>query len=189
MMATTHGFIGSLLALPLYIIAPELFLTALIAAFIGGVFPDLDLYHGHRKLFHYPIYYNFAAILILPFILVYTSTLTVFTWFFLASAGIHCLTDRFGGNKDSRPWQSDSQKAVYSHYHGCWWKAQEWIRYDGSPEDFLVLLVASIPTILILEGLLQSLGLLLMGISFFYVLFRKKGMEIIPDKFLRKVDS
>lgn len=189
MMATTHGFVGALLALPLYFIAPELFLTGLIAAFIGGVFPDLDLYHGHRKRLHYPIYYNVAVIATLPALLLYTSVSTVFIWFFLAAAGLHCFTDRFGGNKDSRPWQSDSQKAVYSHYHGRWWSPREWIRYDGSPEDFIVLLVASIPIILVLEGLLQQVGLLLVGISFFYVVFRKKGMEVIPNSFLRKVDS
>lgn len=44
----------------MFFLAPELSLVAFVAALVEKVFPDLDLYHGHRKLHHYPVYYNFA---------------------------------------------------------------------------------------------------------------------------------
>lgn len=187
-MATTHGFTGSLTALPLLIIAPEHLVTATAAAFIGGVFPDLDLYHMHRKLLHYPIYYNAICVLTIPVLITFTNTYTVLAWFFLASAGLHCFIDRFGGSKDSRPWKNDSGKAVYSHYHGKWLEPQKLIRYDGSPEDFALMLLAALPLTYLLDGPLKTASVLLVGVSLVYTIFRKKGMEIIPDRFLRTVD-
>lgn len=189
MMATTHGFIGSLLALPLYFVSPELFLPVLAAAFIGGIFPDLDLYHGHRKALHYPVYYNVAGVILLPLTLYFTNVYTVSVLFFLLSAGIHCYSDRFGGSKDSRPWLNDSGKAVYSHYHQSWWSPRKIIPYDGSKQDFALMFLASIPTIYLVEGSLRTVLILLVVVSLLYTVFRKKGMEIIPDRFLRKVDT
>lgn len=186
-MATTHGFLGGLLALPMFILAPELSIFAFVAAFIGGVFPDLDLYYGHRRLLHYPIYYSIASLGVFPLLFLALNMFTATVWFFLAGAALHCLSDRFGGSKDSRPWENDSGKAVYSHYHGEWWAPKKWIRYDGSPEDFLIMFVASLPALYVIEGELRLLAGVLVVVSFFYTLLRKKGMEIIPDMFLRTV--
>ncbi len=185
MMATTHGFLGGLLALPLFVLYPELALAAFIAAYIGGVFPDLDLYYGHRRLLHYPIYYSMAALITLPFMLASPNIATISAWFFLAGASLHCLSDKLGGSKDSRPWKNDSGKAVYSHYHGEWWEPKKWIRYDGSPEDFLIMLIASLPAIYVLKGNSLLVALALIIISFLYTLLRKKGMEIVPNVLLR----
>lgn len=185
MMATTHGFLGGLLALPLFIVYPELALAAFVAAFLGGVFPDLDLYYGHRRLLHYPIYYSIATLVLTPFLIVFPDLTTFSIWFFFASAALHCLSDKLGGSKDSRPWRNDSGKAVYSHYHEEWWTPKKWIRYDGSPEDLAIMFVASLPAIYLLKGnyLIVAVGLII--VSFFYTALRKKGMEIVPDVFLR----
>jgi hypothetical protein len=61
MMLPTHVLIGMVLALPLMVVAPEFATVGLIAGLLGGLFPDLDLYHGHRKTFHYPVYYSVLA--------------------------------------------------------------------------------------------------------------------------------
>ena len=185
MMATTHGFMGGILALPMFLFSPELSVIAFVASFVGGVFPDLDLYYGHRRVLHYPVYYSILCLVIFPLFFVYMNFFTVSIWFFVAGAALHCLSDRFGGSKDSRPWENDSGKAVYSHYHGEWWAPRKWIRYDGSPEDFLIMFVASIPAFYVLEGELRVLTGLMVVISFFYTLLRKKGMDMMPDILLR----
>ncbi|MFQ3307977.1 MAG: hypothetical protein ACI977_000192 [Candidatus Nanohaloarchaea archaeon] len=185
MMATTHGLIGVLTALPLYFISPELFMAGVTGAFAGGIFPDLDLYHGHRKMLHYPLYYNFAWMAILPVLLIYPVPNTAAVFFFLLSAGVHCYSDRFGGPKDSRPWKNDSGEAVYSHYHSKWLRPEKIIPYDGSKEDFVVLLLASIPTIYLIRGNLRLITILLVIMSGLYTLFRRKGMKWLPNRFLR----
>ncbi len=49
------------LVLPLVATAPEFASIALVAGLLGGVFPDLDLYAGHRKTLHFPVFYSAVA--------------------------------------------------------------------------------------------------------------------------------
>jgi hypothetical protein len=49
MMATTHALVGVLLGSASLFVAPELAPIAVFAGLAGGVFPDFDLYSGHRK--------------------------------------------------------------------------------------------------------------------------------------------
>ncbi|MEF8780015.1 MAG: metal-dependent hydrolase, partial [Haloferacaceae archaeon] len=62
MMLPTHALGGMAVALPLLAVSPELAPVALVAGLLGGIFPDLDLYVGHRKTLHYPVYYGAAAV-------------------------------------------------------------------------------------------------------------------------------
>lgn len=57
MMLPTHALGGMSLGLSVAFVAPEFVSVARVAGFLGGVFPDLDMYIGHRKSLHYPIYY------------------------------------------------------------------------------------------------------------------------------------
>ena len=62
MMATTHVFGALALAALVAVLVPEFALVVAIAAIVGGFFPDLDLYAGHRKTLHFPVYYSIAAL-------------------------------------------------------------------------------------------------------------------------------
>jgi len=54
-MLPTHVLGGMLLAAPLVRVAPELAPIGFVAGFLGGLFPDLDMYVGHRKTLHFPV--------------------------------------------------------------------------------------------------------------------------------------
>jgi len=76
-MLPTHVLGGMLLAAPLVRVAPELAPIGFVAGFLGGLFPDLDMYVGHRKTLHFPVYYSAFAALALFAALAVPSAATV----------------------------------------------------------------------------------------------------------------
>ena len=174
MMSTTHAAVGVTLAASTLWVAPELVVPAALGAMAGGIFPDLDVaYAAHRKTLHYPELYwpfvavGFAVALLSP------SSVTVGAAFFLLSAAVHSVTDVFGGGLGSRPWENDDQRGVYAHRRGRWIPPRRWIRYDGSPEDLVVVAVFSLPGILLYDGLVRRLTLAMLSVSAVYVVLRK----------------
>ena len=137
-MLPTHALFGMLLALPIAVFVPEHALVALSAGLAGGILPDLDLYAGHRKTLHYPVWYSVLAVGVAGAALVQPTTLTVGAAVLLAAAASHCLADVFGGGLELRPWEQTSEQAVYDHYRGRWLAPRRWVRYDGAPEDLLL---------------------------------------------------
>ncbi|MXR22163.1 metal-dependent hydrolase, partial [Halobacterium sp. PCN9] len=61
-MATTHALVGLAIAAVVSLVAPEFGMIAAAAGIAGGVFPDLDLYAGHRRTLHFPVYYAVATV-------------------------------------------------------------------------------------------------------------------------------
>ncbi|WP_339106041.1 metal-dependent hydrolase [Haloterrigena salinisoli] len=173
MMATTHALWGMALALPVLVVAPELAPTAFAAGLIGGLVPDLDLYAGHRKTFHYPVYAAVATALGLALALLTPSPATVALAVALAAAALHAAADAAGGGLELRPWQGGSERAVYSHYHRRWIRPRRWVRYDGSPEDLGLAGIAAVPVFLAADGPVPVVVLTLLSVSAVYVLFRK----------------
>ncbi|SFS95751.1 hypothetical protein [Halostagnicola kamekurae] len=173
MMATTHAFMGMALALPVLATAPELAPPAFVAGLVGGVAPDLDLYAGHRKTLHYPVYAPIAAVLALVLAVLVPSASTIVLAVALAAAALHAATDAVGGGLELRPWRAGSERAVYSHYHGRWIRPRRWIRYDGAPEDLALAGFAAVPVIIAGDGPLTVLTAALLAVSVVYVLFRK----------------
>ncbi|MFC6811755.1 metal-dependent hydrolase, partial [Natrialbaceae archaeon GCM10025810] len=109
MMATTHAFAGMALALPVLATAPEFAPAAFVAGLVGGLVPDLDLYAGHRKTLHYPVYAPIAAVLAVAMALLAPSTATVALAVGLAAAALHAVTDVAGGGLELRPWLAGSE--------------------------------------------------------------------------------
>jgi hypothetical protein len=145
MMLPTHALAGMLLALPVALLAPEHAPAVLAAGLFGGILPDLDLYTGHRKTLHYPVYYSlFAAVAAVAAVLQPTGV-TVGAAVLFAAAAIHCLADAFGGGLELRPWEGTSERAVYDHFRGRWIAPRRWVRYDGAPEDFVLTLALAAP--------------------------------------------
>jgi len=154
-MLPTHGLIGLALALPVLVVAPEHADVALTAGLLGGLIPDLDMYVGHRKTLHYPVYYSALAVVALPVAAALPTTVTIATAFGLLGAATHSVMDIFGGGLELRPWEATSSRAVYSHHHDRWLAPRRWVRYDGAPEDLVLSVAVAGPLLLTLEGTLR----------------------------------
>ncbi|WP_255192309.1 metal-dependent hydrolase [Natronobeatus ordinarius] len=173
MMLPTHALAGMALALPLVAVAPEFAPVALVAGLLGGIFPDLDMYAGHRKTLHFPVYYSLAAVVVTLAAILTPTTATVAAAFFLLGAALHCVTDVFGSGLELRPWEGTSQRAVYDHYRGTWIAPRRLVRYDGSPGDLLASVTLSIPLFYALEGALQWLVLAAVAVGVVYAALRR----------------
>ncbi len=172
-MATTHALWGMTLALPVLAIAPELAPAAFAAGFVGGLAPDLDLYAGHRKTFHYPIYASIAALPALALAVVVPSAAPVAIAVALAAAALHAVSDAFGGGLELRPWRGTSDQAVYSHFHDRWLPPRRWVRYDGAPEDLLLASLAAAPLVAIGPESVAAGAIALVAASTVYAALRK----------------
>jgi hypothetical protein len=173
MMLPTHALSGMVLALPVAFVAPEFGAVAFVAGFFGGVLPDLDMYVGHRKTLHYPVYYSVAAVGAVPLAMFVPTTATVGVALVALAAALHSVADAFGGGLELRPWEATSQRAVYDHYHGCWVTPQRLVRYDGAPEDFLLSLVLAVPLWLVVDGYLASVVLGAVAVAAVYTALRR----------------
>ena len=174
-MGTTHAAAGVLLTLPLVAVAPEFAVVGALAAFAGGVVPDVDLAVGvHRKTLHFPVYYWVAFVPAALVALLSPSEPTVAAACFLAAAGLHSLSDWFGAGDELRPWEATSEEAVYVHPLGRWLRPKRWIRYDGAPEDLLLAVVLSVPSLLVFEGAVRTLLLAGLVVSVVYTAVRRR---------------
>ncbi|WP_122089327.1 metal-dependent hydrolase [Halalkalicoccus subterraneus] len=173
MMLPTHALIGLALAGPLLVVAPEFTGVALVAGFLGGVFPDLDLYAGHRRTLHYPSYYPVLAVLALAIAIAAPSVATVGMATFLLGAGVHSVMDVFGGGLELRPWLETSERAVYDHYQGRWLAPKRWIRYDGAPGDLLLSASLAVPLFVALEGAFRTVVIATFGVAVGYATVRR----------------
>ncbi len=173
MMATTHTLAGIAVALVVAVALPEFAAVLIIAAIIGGFFPDLDLYAGHRRTLHYPVYYPVATVASVVLAVVVPTVITIGLAMFFLAATIHTTMDIFGGGLELKPWLARSERAVYDHYHDRWIRPRRWVRYDGSPEDFLLGLGLAVPALALASGWLRDLILVLVAVSLGYTLVRK----------------
>jgi hypothetical protein len=173
MMATTHALAGMALASVTLVLAPEHAPVAVAAGALGGVFPDFDLYFGHRRTLHFPVYYPLVAVHALVLAWAVPAGLTVALAAFLAAAAAHSVMDVFGSGLELRPWEGNSERAVYDHFNRRWITPRRWVRYDGSAEDLLLAGALAVPVASVHTGLLGDGALGLLGISVVYVLVRK----------------
>jgi hypothetical protein len=179
MMATTHALFGVVLATATMAVAPEFAPVALAAGLVGGVFPDLDLYAGHRRTLHYPVYYSLAAVAAVGLAVAVPLTETVGLAVFLAGAAAHSLMDAFGGGLELKPWQARSDRAVYDHYRGRWVPPRRWIRYDGAPEDLLVAAAFGAPAFVVFDAPVRTFVAAVLLVSAGYALLRKRLASLV----------
>jgi hypothetical protein len=173
MMLPTHALAGMALALPVALAVPELAGTALLAGFLGGVVPDLDLYAGHRKSLHFPVYYPALAVPALAVAALFPSPASVGVALVLAGAALHSLTDVLGGGLELRPWEGTSERAVYDHYRGRWLAPRRWVRYDGSPGDLLLSVALAAPLFSVTGDALSLLVAATAGVAAAYAAVRR----------------
>jgi len=173
MMLPNHALGGMTLALPVAFVAPEFAGVALVAGFLGGILPDLDLYVAHRKSLHFPVYYSVLALPALAIAALSPSGATIVTACFLVGAAAHSVTDIFGSGLELRPWEGTSDRAVYDHYRNRWIAPQRWIHYDGSPRDLLVSIVLTVPLLIAVDGLLRQIVILTLVVAIVYTSVRR----------------
>ena len=190
MMATTHALVGVALAVLVGTVFPEsatgTSILPVAAAAVGGFFPDFDLYSGHRRTLHFPVYFNVAAAVavvvtaVAAVVVPGTAVAAASVALFLGAAGVHSAMDAVGGGLELKPWRGNSDRAVYSHYHARWIRPRRWVRYDGAPEDLLVAVAVAAPVVYAVDGTVETGVLLAVGISAGYVVVRKP-MVIVTE--------
>lgn len=180
MMLPTHALVGLAVATPLLVVAPELAPIGLAAALVGSVIPDLDMYAGHRRRLHYPTKFSVLALALIPVGVVAPSRLTVAMAFLTTGAAVHCRMDRYGGGLELRPWEETSDLAVYDHVRRRWRRPRRWIRYDGAPEDVLLLVLVGVPLAFVLGRPFDLIvgAALLVGVT--YGLLRRRLAGLVP---------
>lgn len=180
MMLPTHVLGGMALVFPLLVVAPELATVGFVAGFLGGLFPDLDMYFGHRKTLHYPVYYSALAGGAVLTSLLSPSVITVAGAFFILGAAVHSVADVFGGGLELRPWEETSDRAVYDHFHGRWIAPRRVIRYDGAVEDLLLSAVLAVPLVVLVDGILQLVVVGVFLVGFTYTVLRRRLAALVP---------
>jgi hypothetical protein len=178
MMNTTHGMVGLSIATIAMVYWPAFAVVAAIAILVGSIFPDLDLVIGeHRRSLHFPVLGWIAVGPTLAAAVLSPLEVTVAVAFFVLGVAIHSTMDIMGGGPEMRPWLVHSDRAVYAHYPGRWFRPRRWIRYDGAPEDFVFGVIAAIPALLVYDGWIRRFVLAALLASLLYTVFRKQ----IPD--------
>jgi len=178
MMATTHAFVGAALAGVTLLVAPAAAPAAMAAGFVGGIVPDLDVAFDHRRTFHFPIFGSvLAAALVLVAVLV-PSTATIAVAAFVVAAALHPVMDHLGGSREARPWLRTTDRAVYDHYGRRWLPARRWIGYDGSPADFGLGVLASLPVLAFADGHLWNVAVASLLVSAGYTVFRRRVFDV-----------
>jgi len=183
MMLPTHAIVGLAIAAPLVALAPEFAPAALAGGLLGGVFPDLDLYSGHRKTLHFPTGYLLAALPAMALAFLVQHPLAVGLALFVLGAAAHCQMDRLGGGLELRPWEGTSERAVYDHVRGEWRQPMRWVPYDGSPQDLVLLSTVAIPLLVVLETPFRLVVGLALGVGIVYVGLRQWLASIAPVVF------
>ena len=173
MMATTHVLAALVIASGVALVSPEFGAVAVVAAFVGGALPDFDLYAGHRKTLHFPVYFPAGAALAVPLALLVPTQATVGLAVLLLAAGLHSAMDALGGGLELRPWHGTSDRAVFSHYHGRWIPPRRLVRYDGAPEDLVLAGLLAIPGLVVFGSPVEEAIVVVLAISAVYVLLRK----------------
>lgn len=196
MMATTHVLAGIALASVALYTTPELAPIAVAAAALGGLAPDLDLYAGHRKTLHFPVYLPALAIPAVGIAALAPTAITIAVGYFLLAAAVHSMMDAYGGGLELRPWLGTSERAVYDHFNGRWISPRRGVRYDGAPEDLVLAGVLALPGLLLFEPPVPMVVGVILSISAFYALVRKRMVRLaewfvarLPEALLAKVPA
>lgn len=183
MMLPTHALLGLLAALPLAAVAPGSAEPVLVAGLLGGVVPDADMYAGHRKTLHFPVYGTAAALAVAGVAAVWWTPVTAAATAFFLGMALHSLSDAFGGGLELRPWRATSERAVFDHHRGAWIAPRRWVRYDGAPEDLVLSLALGLPLLVFLGDPLRVVVGASLGVAIVYTAIRR-SLPAVAERFI-----
>ncbi len=178
MMVMTHVLVGIVVGGLVAALAPEAGTLAVLAGGLGGALPDFDLYAGHRRTLHFPVYAPLLVLLALAVAVALASPTLVVGAALLLAAGVHAAMDVLGGGLELKPWQATSERAVYSHFHGRWLRPVRLVPYDGAPADLLLAGVAGLPALAVATGPLDGGVALLLVVALVYTALRKRLADL-----------
>lgn len=174
-MVITHVAVALAFAVPVALVAPEFATAAAVGAAVGGIFPDLDLLVGeHRRTLHFPVVGPVLAVPAVILALLVPTAATVALALALVGFGVHSASDVLGAGEELRPWERTNTDAVYDHVTGRWWQARYVIPYDGSPQDLLVAVAASLPVLLVYDGPVRWGLAAALGVAVVYAVLRRR---------------
>jgi hypothetical protein len=175
MMGTTHAAMGLALAYPLVRVAPEWAPAVAVAALVGSLLPDVDLFVGeHRRTLHFPVGYWPLAFVATALFAFAPRAGTLAVAVALYAAALHAVTDALGGQTGGAVWEGDGHRGVYAHALGTWLRPRRWIRYDGAPEDLALCVLVGAPAVYLFEGPIRWLAVGGLAVSAVYVAVRKR---------------
>ena len=120
-IALTHGLVSLALAT---LATPALSEYAspplLVAAFLGGVAPDIDVVAEHRKSLHFPVGYTLLAGAIGAWFALVPSAGVLLIATAVGAAALHAWSDVLAGSVEPEPWDPTTERAVYNHALGGW---------------------------------------------------------------------
>lgn len=183
MMLPTHVLVGIAIAAPLLFFAPEVSTFALVGAIVGSLLPDLDMYAGHRRTLHFPTLYPIAALPVTIVAFAFPTPVTVGVAFALVGAAIHCRMDVYGGGLELRPWEGNSDRAVYDHVSRTWIAPRRGLGYDGSPGDLVIASGIGIPLYFLLDGPFPTIVAAALVVAAVYTILRRHIVNLVPMVF------
>ncbi|QKQ98408.1 metal-dependent hydrolase [Candidatus Nanohaloarchaea archaeon] len=180
MMGVTHALMGGLLGASSAVFTLEYFLAAVIAGYLGGLFPDLDLAFNHRQTLHFPVGYTVLSVAAVATAVFTAEKGLIILSYFILSAAVHSWIDILGGGLEEKPWEGTTDKGVYSHSLDRWFPPLQVIRYDGAPEDFLLTLGLGTALFPLLAGypVAQKIVVASIAVGGLYSLVRKKLLDV-----------
>ncbi|MWG34358.1 metal-dependent hydrolase [Halomarina oriensis] len=176
-MVMTHVLVGIVLGVVATLFVPAATPVAVLAGALGGLAPDLDLYVGHRRTLHFPVYGPLLAAGAVALAFLSPSVELVALAVFFAAVGTHAAMDVLGGGLELRPWQATSERAVYSHFHGRWLRPRRLVPYDGAPADLALAALVAAPALLVGDGPVALAVAGLLAIATGYTLLRRRLAE------------
>ncbi len=185
MMLPTHVLVGMSLATPVAIAFPGVAPVVVAGAVAGSILPDLDVVARHRQTLHFPTGYAVAAIPAGVVAVAAPTPATIGIATGIVAAAVHCRMDAYGGSHELRPWERNTDRAVYDHVRGEWQPAKRWVRYDGSRSDLFVSLIAAVPPVLLLPEPSRKIVVGAIAIAFVYTAFRRRVpglIDVIVDR-------
>ncbi len=173
-MGITHMLAGLVIALPFLGVFPDQAVTLFFVGALGGIFPDFDLYSGHRKTLHYPVYYGIPVVFLGVTGFVTMAPLVIFGFIFMSAAWLHSMMDILGSGLELRPWEGTSNKAVFNHYRKRWVAPRRLVAYDGSAADLFLASALGFPLLIGFSSPVDAYVGILLIIGIGYSVCRKQ---------------
>jgi len=162
------------LALPVLAIAPEFAPAALRGRpRRRRVLPDLDLYAGHRKTLHYPVYASLATVPTVALAVVAPSTMTVALAVALSASALHAVADVLGGGLELRPWEEVPSERFTVTITTAGFDPAASCATTAHPKTLTVAGLVAVPLVVMSDGPVTVVTVALLSVSAVYVLLRK----------------